>query len=64
MRGGKDYDSQWGKRMRGEGPIADLMAQRFKAAKRRYGLDRPRPALDLTRFRVPVGRGDQPDLFG
>jgi DNA repair photolyase len=30
MRGGVDYDSQWGKRMKGEGPIADLMAQRFR----------------------------------
>jgi DNA repair photolyase len=64
MRGGKDYDSQWGKRMRGDGPIADVLAQRFAAAKRRYGLDGPRPALDLSRFRVPPQAGDQIDLFG
>lgn len=63
MRGGKDYDSQWGKRMRGEGPIAALMARRFAAARRRYGLDTPLPEFDLRRFRVPPGAGDQLQLF-
>jgi DNA repair photolyase len=28
MRGGRDYDAQWGQRMKGEGPIADVIAQR------------------------------------
>jgi DNA repair photolyase len=37
-RGGKAYDATWGKRMRGEGPIADLIARRFEVALRRYGL--------------------------
>ncbi|MDP3659671.1 MAG: radical SAM protein, partial [Phenylobacterium sp.] len=64
MRGGRDYDAQFGKRMRGEGPIADLLAQRFKAAKRRYGLDRELPPLDVTTFRAPPQAGDQGDLFG
>ena len=64
MRGGKDYDSDWGSRMKGQGPIAELMAQRFKAAKRRYGLETGFGALDLTKFRVPPKRGDQRDLFG
>ncbi|MDP3174464.1 MAG: PA0069 family radical SAM protein [Phenylobacterium sp.] len=64
MRGGRDYDAQFGKRMRGEGPIADLLAQRFKAAKRRYGLDRELPPLDVTAFRVPPEAGAQGDLFG
>jgi DNA repair photolyase len=63
-RGGKDYDSEWRRRMKGQGPIADLLAQRFKAAVRRYGLDRPRRELDLTKFRVPPQAGDQIDLFG
>ena len=63
MRGGKDYDAQWGKRMKGEGPIAELMAQRFRAAKRRYGLDAPLPPLDLTQFRIPPKAGDQMGLF-
>jgi DNA repair photolyase len=63
MRGGKDYDMEWGKRMRGEGPIAELMSQRFAAAKRRYGLDFRFDGLDLTQFRVPPKAGDQIDLF-
>ncbi|HEY3696939.1 PA0069 family radical SAM protein [Phenylobacterium sp.] len=64
MRGGKAYDSEWGQRMKGQGPLADLMAQRFKAARRRYGLDRPSVALDLSKFCVPPKAGDQIDLFG
>jgi DNA repair photolyase len=63
MRGGKDYDPEWGKRMKGEGPIAELLAQRFRVAARRHGLDRILPPLDLTRFRVPPRTGDQLDLF-
>ena len=64
MRGGKDYDAQWGSRMRGQGPIADLLSARFKAARARYGLDQPWPAMDVSRFRVPPRAGDQIDLFG
>jgi DNA repair photolyase len=64
MRGGQDYDPQWGKRMKGEGPIADLIARRFALASRRLGLDKPRPPLDLTQFRRPAVAGDQMDLFG
>ncbi len=63
MRGGRDYDPQWGKRMKGEGPIADLIGQRFKIARRRFGLDRTVPPLDVSRFRVPSRPGDQIDLF-
>jgi DNA repair photolyase len=63
MRGGRDYDSAWGQRMKGQGPIADLMGRRFAAAKRRYGLDGPSVELDLSRFRVPPASGDQIDLF-
>jgi DNA repair photolyase len=64
MRGGKDYDAEWGSRMKGAGPVADLMRVRFEAAKKRYGLDRGWGSLDLTRFRVPSKAGDQIDLFG
>lgn len=64
MRGGLDYDVRWGARMRGEGPIADLTSQRFKAAKRRYGLDYEFGGLDLAAFRPPSKAGDQMDLFG
>jgi len=64
MRGGKDYDAEWGARMRGQGPIALLMAARFKTARRRLGLERARSSLDVGMFRVPSKAGDQIDLFG
>lgn len=64
MRGGKDYDMAWRTRMTGAGPVADLIAARFKAARRRYGLEDGRRPLDMNRFRVPPRAGDQIDLFG
>jgi DNA repair photolyase len=65
MRGGKDYDSSFGARMRGEGVWADLIAQRLAKARRRYCLDRERRELDLTKFRKPslAVRAGQGDLF-
>ena len=63
MRGGLDYDPEWGKRQRGEGPYAKLIADRFAAALRRLGLDKPRLPLDHTQFRRPLEAGGQPDLF-
>ena len=64
MRGGKDYDSQWGKRMKGEGPIAALMSRRVSVAKTRYGMTRRLGDMDLMQFCVPARAGDQIDLFG
>ncbi len=64
MRGGRDYDPQWGKRMKGEGPIADLLSRRFAIAQRRFGLDRPLPPLDLSQFKPPAAANPQGDLFG
>ncbi|GAA4789005.1 PA0069 family radical SAM protein [Lysobacter hankyongensis] len=52
MRGGKDYDSAYGTRMRGEGPFADLIAMRFAKAYRRIGFGRL-PPLDASKF-VPL----------
>jgi DNA repair photolyase len=64
IRGGRDYDSHWGKRMRGEGPIAALMSRRFAAARKRYGLDVKLEPLDLVQFRIPPKAGDQMSWFG
>jgi len=64
MRGGKDYDAQWRTRMKGEGPVADMLSQRFRMAKARLGLDRPIQPLDVSQFKVPPKAGDQRDLFG
>jgi len=52
-RGGKDYDSGYGTRMRGTGPHADLIAQRFKKATRRLGLDRQLAPLRTDLFVAP-----------
>jgi hypothetical protein len=52
MRGGKDYDSSFAKRMKGEGLWADLLKQRFHNATRRLGLNqRDRGILDMSHFR-------------
>ncbi len=50
-RGGRADDPRFGHRMRGEGIFADLIAQRFRLAARRLGLDRPLTPLDTGRFR-------------
>jgi len=63
MRGGRDYDPEWGKRQKGEGPYAKLISARFATACRRLGLDKPRLALDHTQFRRPIEANDQQDLF-
>jgi DNA repair photolyase len=71
MRGGKDYDSRFGTRMRGEGPYAELVNRRFHAACRKFGLDRAARAnrgdsgvLRTDLFRAPPQPGDQFALFG
>lgn len=63
MHGGQDYSADWGKRMRGEGVHAALIAQRFRLAARRLGLDRPPAKLRTDLFRPPPRAGDQLSLF-
>jgi DNA repair photolyase len=63
MRNGAAYSSEWGKRMTGEGPVAQVMSQRFHLARTRFGLDNKLPPLDLTQFAVPAKAGDQLSLF-
>jgi len=62
MHDGKDYSAQWGRRMRGEGPYADLIRRRFDVTTKRLGLNRSLPDLNTTSFAVP-GRGQQLALF-
>jgi len=64
LRGGKDYDSAYGKRMRGEGVYADLLERRFSLALKRYGFPakRTRP-LDCSRFVAPRAPSPQGELF-
>jgi DNA repair photolyase len=60
-RGGKDYDSQFGVRMRGSGAYADLLRTRFDLAKRRLGLDdaENRHALSTALFTPPPANAAQ-----
>ncbi len=53
MRGGRDNDPDFGTRMKGIGPYADLLHRRVAVAKARLGLDRPRAALRTDLFTVP-----------
>jgi len=53
MRGGRDNDSDFGSRMRGEGPFAELIRTRFNAARRRFGLEGRLPDLRTDLFRRP-----------
>lgn len=56
-RGGELYDSRFGSRMRGEGPFAELLAQRFAKALKRLGLNRREGfALDCSAFCPPGGQ--------
>jgi len=50
MRDGKDYDSEWGKRMRGTGPYAWQIGRRFEIAARRLGFNQKRTALRTDLF--------------
>ncbi|WP_038716111.1 PA0069 family radical SAM protein [Burkholderia sp. lig30] len=64
MRGGKDYEPAFGRRMKGEGIWADLLRQRFRQAVRRLGLnERTNGILDVSQFRMPATlcAGSAPD---
>jgi DNA repair photolyase len=56
--GGNDYDSRFGLRQSGRGPYARMIADRFRAACRRYALNAGETAstLDCRRFRKPGQR--------
>ncbi|WP_321393156.1 PA0069 family radical SAM protein [Emcibacter sp.] len=65
MHGGKDYSPDYGKRMRGSGPYADLIAQRFRKSCFRLGLNQrsSEDDLKLDLFHVPLDDGNQMSLF-
>jgi DNA repair photolyase len=58
--GGKVNDTRFGVRMRGEGPISDIIRQQFMKYNKLYGLNAERWDLDCSRFRRP---GEQGKLF-
>jgi DNA repair photolyase len=63
VHGGRDYDAAWGRRMRGEGLWARLVAQRFDKAIARLGLLKEMPPLRCDLFAPPLARGAQMSLF-
>ena len=56
MRGGKDYDSTWGKRMTGTGPYAWMIGRRFETACEKLGLNKHKAALTTEHFQLAASR--------
>lgn len=50
MHGGNVNDSQFGRRMRGEGPFAEVIHQLFTSSKKKYLAGRSMPPLNLAAF--------------
>lgn len=63
MHGGKDYEAQWGRRMRGQGPYAEMIAARFSLAIKRLGLKENAPHMRCDLFQPPVAPTAQLSLF-
>ncbi|MGH8114502.1 MAG: PA0069 family radical SAM protein [Rhodanobacteraceae bacterium] len=64
MNGGRDYDSDFRTRMRGQGPFAELLRRRFEVACNRHGFARARTLhLDCTHFTPPHKPSPQGELF-
>jgi DNA repair photolyase len=53
MRGGKDYDASFGKRMTGAGPYAWMIGRRFETACARLGLNVNKVKLTTEHFKPP-----------
>ena len=51
MHGGRVNDSEWGRRMSGDGPVAENIRQLFRVSRDKYLGDREMPPYDLTKFR-------------
>ncbi|MCK8780701.1 PA0069 family radical SAM protein [Rhizobium sp. NTR19] len=63
MRGGKDYDAEFGKRMKGAGPYAWQIGRRFEMATKRLGMTRRGLPLRDDIFVRPDGGGIQLSLL-
>ena len=62
-RGGRDYDSTWGKRMTGSGPIAWMIGRRFEIACERLGFNLSSVKTTTVHFQKPKLEAAQLDLF-
>jgi DNA repair photolyase len=63
MRGGKNYDASFGRRMTGEGTWARLIEQRFRRASARHGFSDNWPSLRTDLFVPPRLPTPQIELF-
>ena len=63
MHGGKEYDATWHRRMRGEGPYAEIIAQRFEVAVKRLGLSKRGQKMRCDLFVSPRTESAQMSLF-
>jgi len=62
-RGGKDYDSSWGKRQTGSGPIAWMIGRRFEVACERLGFNSTSVKTTTEHFKPQRPSAEQLDLF-
>ena len=62
-RDGRENDPEFGSRLRGTGPFADLIAQRFARACKQLNLNQARRDLDTTQFCPPLPSRGQLALF-
>jgi DNA repair photolyase len=63
MRGGKDYDSTFGQRQTGTGPIAWMIGRRFEVACEKLGFNAAKHKITTEHFRPPRTGAKQLDLF-
>lgn len=63
LHGGRDYDPEFGTRMRGQGLWAELIHRRADVARKRLGLSEGLPDLRTNLFAPPPKPGDQLTLF-
>ena len=63
MRGGKDYDSTFGQRQTGTGPIAWMIGRRFEVACEKLGFNAAKHKITTEHFRPPRPGAKQLDLF-
>lgn len=63
IRNGQENDSEFGRRQRGQGNYADIIAQRFAVACRKFDLNTRNVKLDCSIFKKPVKDSKQMSLF-
>lgn len=51
LHGGRVNDTEWGKRLKGDGPYADIIDQLFKQSLKKYFSKKEMPPLNLSVFR-------------